>query len=96
MDAADRDLGSSGVTLLDPGVFYGTGVSRIAVCVGKNGKAYVMDANMLGGFKQGAGGTDGVLQTIVAGNAVFGGVGRFSDARSYLPINTTEVVQTDI
>lgn len=75
MDAADRDLGSSGVTLLDPAVFSGTGVSRMAICVGKNGKAYVLDADMLGGFKQGSGGTDAAIQTIVAGNAVFGGVG---------------------
>jgi len=39
MDAGDRDLGSSGATLLDPAVFSGTGVSRIAITVGKNGKA---------------------------------------------------------
>jgi len=39
MDAGDRDLGSSGVTLLDPAVFYGTGISRMAVTIGKNGKA---------------------------------------------------------
>lgn len=38
MDAGDRDLGSGGVALLDPTVFHGTGVSRIAVTVGKNGK----------------------------------------------------------
>ena len=38
MDAGDRDLGSSGCSLLDPSVFQGTGVSRIAVVVGKNGK----------------------------------------------------------
>jgi iron transport multicopper oxidase len=39
MDAGDRDLGSGGVALLDPTVFNGTGVSRIAVSIGKNGKA---------------------------------------------------------
>ena len=39
MDAGDRDLGSSGVTLLDPTVFKGTnGISRLAVTIGKNGK----------------------------------------------------------
>lgn len=39
MDAGDRDLGSGGVALLDPTVFVGTGVSRIAIVIGKNGKA---------------------------------------------------------
>jgi iron transport multicopper oxidase len=39
MDAGDRDLGSSGVALLDPDVFKGSGVARIAAVMGKNGKA---------------------------------------------------------
>jgi iron transport multicopper oxidase len=39
MDAGDRDLGSGGVMLLDPTTFSGTGVSRMAVTIGKNGKA---------------------------------------------------------
>lgn len=39
MDAGDRDLGSGGVTLLDPDVFKGAGVSRIGLSMGKNGKA---------------------------------------------------------
>ena len=40
MDTGDRDLGSGGVSLLDPSVFYGiNGVSRLAVTVGRNGKA---------------------------------------------------------
>jgi len=39
MDAGDRDLGSAGVMLLDPNTFKGTGISRMAVTIGKNGKA---------------------------------------------------------
>lgn len=39
MDAGDRDLGSSGVALLDSTVFSGTGVSKMAITIGKNGKA---------------------------------------------------------
>jgi len=39
MDAGDRDLGSGGIALLDPTVFHGTGVAKMAVSVGKNGKA---------------------------------------------------------
>lgn len=86
MDAADRDLGSGGVCLLDPTVFAApsVGVSRIAVAVGKNGKTYIMDANQLGGFKQGPAGTDGVLQTITASNAVFGGAGSYPLEGGYI------------
>ena len=64
LDAADRDLGSSGVTLLDPAVFNGAGVNRMAVALGKNGKAYIMNADNLGGYKNGPGGNDGIIQTI--------------------------------
>ncbi|KAK3335420.1 WSC domain-containing protein [Cercophora scortea] len=76
MDAGDRDLGSSGVCLLGS-TFKTSTVNRIAVTVGKNSKVYVMNADNLGGFKQGAGGADGVIQTITSSNAVFGGVGSY-------------------
>jgi hypothetical protein len=49
----DLDFGSAGVALLDPTVFYGTGVSRIAVAGGKDGKVYIMNADNLGGFAGG-------------------------------------------
>ncbi|KAL8735389.1 MAG: hypothetical protein Q9166_000934 [cf. Caloplaca sp. 2 TL-2023] len=78
MDAGDRDLGSGGVALLDPSVFKGTnGVTRIAVTIGKNGKAYIMNADNLGGFKLGPGATDNIIQTIISPNAVFGGAGSY-------------------
>ncbi|KAI4139521.1 MAG: hypothetical protein L6R39_006249 [Caloplaca ligustica] len=85
MDAGDRDLGSGGVALLDPAVFKGTnGVSRIAVTIGKNGKAYIMNADNLGGFKLGAGATDNILQTIISPNAVFGGAGSYPLEGGYI------------
>jgi hypothetical protein len=37
LNGADRDVGSSGVALLDPGTFSGGGVNRIAIAAGKNG-----------------------------------------------------------
>jgi hypothetical protein len=52
-NGGDLDFGSAGVSLLDPTVFYGTGVSRIAVAGGKDGKFYVMNADNLGGFAGG-------------------------------------------
>lgn len=77
MDGGDQDFGSGGLTLLDPTVFNGKGVSRMALTSGKNGKIYVMNADNLGGFKQGAGGVDKVIQTIVTNHAVFGGSGSY-------------------
>lgn len=64
LDNADRDLGSGGVCLPDPSVFSGNGVARMAISVGKNGVAYVMNADNLGGYKLGTGGTDAIIQTI--------------------------------
>jgi len=64
MDAGDRDLGSGGVQLPDPATFSGGGVSRMAIAVGKNGVAYIMNADNLGGYKLGTGGTDAIIQTI--------------------------------
>ncbi|KAF2842163.1 WSC-domain-containing protein [Patellaria atrata CBS 101060] len=77
MDGGDQDFGSGGISLLDPTVFKGTGVRRMALTSGKNGKIYVLNADNLGGYKQGPGGTDLVLQTIVTNQAVFGGSGSY-------------------
>ncbi|KAH0175344.1 WSC domain-containing protein, partial [Aureobasidium melanogenum] len=77
MDGGDQDFGSGGVTLLDSTVFKGTGVNRMAVGAGKNGKIYIMNADNLGGYKQGPGGSDGVVQTINTQKAVFGGSGSY-------------------
>ena len=68
---------SGGVALFDPTVFKGTDVSRIAVTMSENGKAYIMNPNNLGEFKQGSGSIDNVLQTIVADGAIFDGSGSF-------------------
>ncbi|KAM0794890.1 WSC domain-containing protein [Usnea florida] len=77
MDRGDQDFGSSALTLLDPTVFHGTGVSKMAVTAGKNGKTYILNANNMGGYRNGAGGTDGILQTITTNKAVFGGLGSY-------------------
>lgn len=84
MDGGDQDFGSGGIALLDPGTFKGTGVSRIAVTSGKNGKIYILNANNLGGYKLGPGQTDGVIQTIVTNKAVFGGVGSYPLEGGYI------------
>ncbi|TEY50792.1 hypothetical protein BOTCAL_0272g00040 [Botryotinia calthae] len=77
MDAGDQDFGSGGIVLLDPTVFKGTGVDKMAVTAGKNGKIYILNANNLGGYKLGLGQTDNILQTIVTSAAVFGACGSY-------------------
>jgi len=52
-NGGDTDFGSAGLSLLDPTVFYGTGVARIAIAGGKDGKIYFMNADNLGGFAGG-------------------------------------------
>ncbi|KAL8830675.1 MAG: hypothetical protein Q9170_005627, partial [Blastenia crenularia] len=84
MDGGDQDFGSGGIALLDSGTFKGTGVSRIAVTSGKNGKIYILNANDLGGYKLGIGQTDRVIQTIVTNKAVFGGVGSYPLEGGYI------------
>jgi iron transport multicopper oxidase len=77
LDAGDRDLGSSGACVLDSSPFNGTGVNRIALAAGKTGRLFVLNADNLGGFRQGAGGTDAVIQSIEVGGSVFGGAGSY-------------------
>lgn len=84
MDGGDQDFGSGGLVLLDPTVFKGTGVNKIAVTAGKNGKVYILNADNLGGYKLGAGQTDGILQTIVTNKAVFGAAGSYPGEGGYI------------
>lgn len=84
MDGGDQDFGSGGIALLDPTVFKGTGVSKIGVTAGKNGKIYILNANNLGGYRLGSGQTDGIIQTIETNKAVFGGSGSYPLEGGYL------------
>jgi iron transport multicopper oxidase len=78
LDNGDQDLGSGGIALLDNGTFSGTGVAQMGVVVGKTGKIYVVNADNLGGFAQGDGGGDAVVQTLQLPSGVWGGCGSYS------------------
>lgn len=84
MDGGDQDFGSGGIALLDPTVFKGTGVGRIGVTAGKNGKIYILNADNLGGYRLGPGQTDGIVQTITTNKAVFGGSGSYPGEGGYI------------
>ncbi|PMD59417.1 uncharacterized protein K444DRAFT_663834 [Hyaloscypha bicolor E] len=83
LNGGDRDFGSSGAALLDP-VFSGNGVSRIIIAGGKSGKIYIMNADNLGGFANGPGGSDSVIQTILAPGSMLSGVGSYPLEGGYI------------
>ncbi len=85
---ADQDFGSSGVAILGKG-FSTPGVARIAIANGKAAKAYIMNADNLGGFKTGPGGGDGVLQVIDLPDSTFATAGGLPLEGGYIYISGT-------
>ncbi|KAF2446727.1 hypothetical protein P171DRAFT_238152 [Karstenula rhodostoma CBS 690.94] len=81
---AGRDIGSGGVSVLDPAVFKTSAVARIGVAAGRSAKMYVQDLDALGGYRTGANGSDAVLQTIHLPGEVFGGVGSYPLEGGYI------------
>jgi hypothetical protein len=57
-NGGDLDFGSAGIALLDPTVFNGNGVNRIACAGGKDSKFYILNADNLGGFAGGCSSPD--------------------------------------
>ncbi len=70
LDANDEDLGAGGPIALPTPDFGTTAHRHLLVQVGKDGRIFLIDADHMGGFEQGPGGTDAVLQTL----GPFGGV----------------------
>jgi iron transport multicopper oxidase len=64
LDEFDADFASGGVTAL-PNEYFGTAsLPHLAVAVGKEGYVYLLNRDSLGGFMQGAGGADKVVQRL--------------------------------
>lgn len=61
----------------------------MAVTAGKNGKIYILNADNLGGYRLGTGGSDGIIQTIVTDKSVFGGSGSY-------PLEVSPLIMTHI
>lgn len=96
LDAADKDFGSGGLALLDPGTFNGANAQRLGVTVGKNGKIYVANVDNLGGYRLGPGGGDKIVQTISTpgGGAVFGGIGSYPGEGGYFYVTPVGLMQS--
>ncbi|CZR60561.1 uncharacterized protein PAC_10457 [Phialocephala subalpina] len=90
LNAGDKDMSSSGLTLLDPVTFSGGGVNRVAVAGSKAGVVYVVDADNLGGFKMGPGNTDAVLQEMTfTGAHFYSGIGSYPLEGGFIYLCTT-------
>ena len=64
LDARDEDLGSGGPIALPSPYFGTTAIPDLIVQQGKDGRVFLINGNDMGGFQQGSGGTDDVLQTV--------------------------------
>jgi hypothetical protein len=73
----DKDLGTSGFILLEPGVFSTSKVKRIGCVAGKTGKFYFLNLDDLGGYQMGPNRKDAVLQVTQLPNAVFASAGTY-------------------
>jgi iron transport multicopper oxidase len=78
LDHGDQDLGSGGIALLNNSVFNGNGVTQIGIVVGKSGTIYVVNADNLGGYKEGLNQGDAVIQTLQMPHGVWGGCGAYN------------------
>ncbi len=64
LDSQDLDFASGGVTVLNDSYFGTPSVPHLAVAVGKEGYVYLLNRESLGGFREGSGGADNVVDRI--------------------------------
>jgi len=82
------DLGAGGPVGL-PNAYFGTSqIPHLAFVQGKDGYAYLLNRDNLGGYRQGAGGTDAVVKRIGPFGGVWGKVGVWPGDGGYLYIVT--------
>lgn len=93
LDGADKDLGTSGIALLDPKVFTSPLVKRIGCITGKSGKLYFLNLDDLGGYQMGPNKKDAVLQVVELKNSVFATAGSYPgtpDEGAYVYVNVVQ------
>jgi hypothetical protein len=89
LDQSDVDFGSGGLVGL-PDSYFGTpAVPHLAVAVGKQGYVYLVNRDSLGGYQQGGGGSDNVVQRIGPNGGVWGRPGVWPGDGGYVYIPTS-------
>ncbi|KAH6915180.1 hypothetical protein BKA70DRAFT_1557493 [Coprinopsis sp. MPI-PUGE-AT-0042] len=83
LGTSGREMGSGGLTILDPRYFKVKGVKRLGLAGGQSGTFNLLNLDDLGGYQQGPNGTDKVIQSwLVPGNQpglVYGSFGVFPE-----------------
>jgi hypothetical protein len=92
LDGADKDLGTSPLEIL-PSAFSCGDIRRIGVVTGKSGKTYWLNLDNLGGYKNGPGGGDAVIQVYQNENSVYAGAGVYPLEGGYIYINGESYVR---
>jgi hypothetical protein len=89
LDAWDADFGSGGIVGL-PNAYFGTSsIPHLAVAVGKEGYVYLLNRDNLGGYEQGSGGGDDVVQRLGPFGGVWGRPGVWPGDGGYVYIPTS-------
>lgn len=89
LDQYDADFGSGGVVGL-PDQYFGTSsVPHLGLAVGKQGYVYLLNRDDLGGYEQGAGGGDAVVQRLGPFGGVWGRAGVWPGDGGYVYIPTS-------
>jgi hypothetical protein len=89
LDDFDADFASGGVVGLPDQYFGTTAVPHLAVAIGKEGYVYLLDRDNLGGYEQGSGGGDGVVQRLGPFGGVWGRAGVWPGDGGYVYIPTS-------
>lgn len=89
LDGADKDLGTTPLEML-PSQFQCGDIKRVGVITGKSGKTYWLNLDNLGGYKNGDGGYDKVIQMYQNDNSVYAGAGVYPLEGGYIYINVIQ------
>jgi Abnormal spindle-like microcephaly-assoc'd, ASPM-SPD-2-Hydin/PQQ-like domain len=89
LDNSDSDFGSGGVVGLPDQYFGTTALPHLAVTVGKEGYVYLLNRDDLGGYDQGSGAGDDVVQRLGPFGGVWGRPGVWPGDGGYVYIPTS-------
>jgi hypothetical protein len=90
LDSYDADFGAGALVGLPPAYFgVGTSTPNLGVVVGKEGYVYLLNLQNLGGFEQGPGGGDDVVQRLGPFGGVWGRAGVWPGDGGYIYIPTS-------
>ncbi|KAF1951000.1 hypothetical protein CC80DRAFT_481630 [Byssothecium circinans] len=82
----NQSIESGGFSILEPNTFKTGSAGRLGV-TGRSSKLYIHNLDNLGGYRQGANGSDGVLQTLTLDGRISSGIGSYPLEGGYIYVN---------